>query len=49
MAGVYHRSGATSVKLKVAGKDALARALRAAWRNTACTRLAAQTKKGFEP
>jgi hypothetical protein len=38
--GAWGRRGATSVNLKAAGKVSLAKALRAAWRNTAPKRLA---------
>ncbi len=37
--GVWGRRGATSVLLKAAKKDALAKAIEAAWRNTAPKRL----------
>jgi hypothetical protein len=37
--GVWGRRGATSVNLKVAEKDVLAKAIAAAWRNTAPKRL----------
>ena len=37
--GAWGRRGATSVHLKAAKKDALSKAIRAAWRNTAPKRL----------
>lgn len=37
--GAWGRRGATSVNLKAARKDALEKAIRAAWRNTAPKRL----------
>ena len=37
--GVWGRRGATSVHLKAARKDVLAKAIQAAWRNTAPKRL----------
>ena len=37
--GVWGRRGATSVHLKVAKKDAVAKAIQAAWRNTGPKRL----------
>ena len=37
--GAWGRRGATSVHLKTANKDALAKAIHAAWRNTAPKRL----------
>lgn len=40
--GAWGRRGATSVVLKVAKKDALTKALHAAWRNTAPKRLLGQ-------
>ena len=40
--GAWGRGGATSVLLKAAKKDALAKALQAAWRNTAPKRLLGQ-------
>jgi hypothetical protein len=40
--GAWGRRGATSVDLKTVGKEALRRALSAAWRNTAPKRLAEQ-------
>ena len=40
--GAWGRRGATSVLLKAAKKDALAKALQAAWRNTAPKRLLGQ-------
>ncbi|MGH9497377.1 MAG: MmcQ/YjbR family DNA-binding protein [Candidatus Sulfotelmatobacter sp.] len=39
--GAWGRQGATSVVLKVANKDVLSKAIRAAWRNTAPKRLLA--------
>ena len=40
--GVWGRRGATSVHLKAAKKDALRKAIQAAWRNTAPKRLLQQ-------
>ena len=40
--GIWGRRGATSVQLKAADKDTLAKAIAAAWRNTAPKRLARQ-------
>lgn len=40
--GAWGRRGATSVHLKAASKDVLAKALQAAWRNTAPKRLLGQ-------
>jgi hypothetical protein len=40
--GVWGRRGATSVHLKAAKKDALSKAILAAWRNTAPKRLISQ-------
>jgi hypothetical protein len=40
--GAWGRRGATTVHLKVVGKEMLARAINAAWRNTAPKRLAEQ-------
>jgi hypothetical protein len=42
--GAWGRRGATSVHLKAAKKDALERAIRAAWRNTAPKRLVSALK-----
>jgi hypothetical protein len=40
--GAWGRRGATTVHLKAVGKETLARAVKAAWRNTAPKRLAEQ-------
>ena len=42
--GTWGRRGATSVCLKAARKDVAARAIEAAWRNTAPRRLAAKAR-----
>jgi hypothetical protein len=42
--GTWGRRGATTVHLKAATKDALAKAIQAAWRNTAPKRLLANVK-----
>jgi hypothetical protein len=47
--GAWGRSGATNVNLKAATKNALVRAIRAAWRNTAPKRLVGQLDEDLEP
>jgi hypothetical protein len=47
--GAWGRSGATSVNLKAATKDALVQGIRAAWRNTARRRLVGQLEEDLEP
>ena len=42
--GTWGRRGATSVCLKAANKDVAAKAIQAAWRNTAPRRLAAKAR-----
>ena len=44
--GAWGRRGATSVHLKAAKKDALRKAIQAAWRNTAPKRLSEQLDAG---